>query len=203
MALLQLFYCRAAFAIVRWQQSAQNSFSARLHVTIQRSTIRSFAQLEAVAMAVEKAFRVARSFRPPPKPDRSLLPDLAYRAPPNKTAVRRQNTLQMLDQEEEELLRDDGTILDDILLIDNKVTKNPQTSSTKRTTTNTNQVNSKSRNVKEAHSQDELNPPTPSVNDIKPEVKIVALCWNCERQGHRYHDCPDPRQIFCYSCSLK
>ena len=25
-------------------------------------------------------------------------------------------------------------------------------------------------------------------------------CWNCEEQGHRYHDCLQPRRVFCYGC---
>lgn len=40
-----------------------------------------------------------------------------------------------------------------------------------------------------------------------PEAEICAVrsfdnskCWNCEEQGHRYHDCLQPRRVFCYGC---
>ena len=38
-----------------------------------------FVHLEVLATAAEKSYRVAGSFRPPLSPDRSLIPDLAYR----------------------------------------------------------------------------------------------------------------------------
>lgn len=27
-----------------------------------------------------------------------------------------------------------------------------------------------------------------------------SKCWNCEEVGHRYHDCLQPRRVFCYGC---
>lgn len=76
---------------------AHRNLLPRLHLTIQRSTIRSYAQLETVAVAAEKAFRVARAFRPPPRPERSLLPDLAYRDPTPKPPQRRRDMLNLMD----------------------------------------------------------------------------------------------------------
>lgn len=28
----------------------------------------------------------------------------------------------------------------------------------------------------------------------------VVKCWNCERNGHRFKDCEEPRRMFCYLC---
>lgn len=43
------------------------------------SNIRTFTDLENVAYARERSLQVMRTFRPPPTPEESLLPDLAYR----------------------------------------------------------------------------------------------------------------------------
>jgi len=46
-----------------------------------------------------------------------------------------------------------------------------------------------------------------SESEVIDEVCAVRLndklkCWNCDEQGHRYHDCLKPRRIFCYGCGL-
>lgn len=69
-------------------QSAEINFAhcnmlPRLQLNVPRSSIRTYSQLEQVAVAAEKAFRVARTFRPPPRPKKSLLPDQAYHEPNN------------------------------------------------------------------------------------------------------------------------
>lgn len=28
-------------------------------------------------------------------------------------------------------------------------------------------------------------------------------CWNCDKEGHTYFDCMEPRRIFCYGCGAK
>ncbi|KAH8308605.1 hypothetical protein KR018_009276, partial [Drosophila ironensis] len=33
------------------------------------------------------------------------------------------------------------------------------------------------------------------------EIEALALvCWNCRKEGHRYHDCEAKRKVFCYGC---
>lgn len=34
-------------------------------------------------------------------------------------------------------------------------------------------------------------------------IKKSGKCWNCEKFGHNYMDCLEPRKIFCYGCGLK
>lgn len=42
--------------------------------------------------------------------------------------------------------------------------------------------------------------------DSFPEEENVSgislVCWNCRKSGHRYQDCLEDRQVFCYGCGL-
>ncbi|KAH8245713.1 hypothetical protein KR026_012240 [Drosophila bipectinata] len=38
-------------------------------------------------------------------------------------------------------------------------------------------------------------------DDEDPDIEAVALiCWNCRKEGHRYHDCAGRRKVFCFGC---
>lgn len=183
---------------------AHRNLLLRLHLTIQRSTIRSFAQLEAVAVASEKAFRVARTFRPPPTPERSLLPDLAYRDPKPRTIPKRRELLNIINLEEEDIENED-TFLDELLLADSQNAQSnpkPQANLTsKPTSTNRRQSNPK-ENTRKTDSQKkkapiEAIPKTPIDNPQTP------TCWNCDKGGHRHNDCQKGKKFFCYSCGYK
>lgn len=42
--------------------------------------------------------------------------------------------------------------------------------------------------------------PAPPEED---EISAIALaCWNCRQPGHRYQDCLEDRQVFCYGCGM-
>ena len=58
---------------------AHRNLLPRLHLNIRRADVVDFVRLELLAMAAVKSYRVARNYRPPPPPERSLLSDLAYR----------------------------------------------------------------------------------------------------------------------------
>lgn len=71
---------------------AHSNMLTKLQFTIHRSDIINFDHLEQLAIRVEKSLRVQRIFRPPPRPEKALLPSLAYRRPkrgsfPRRTAV--------------------------------------------------------------------------------------------------------------------
>lgn len=38
------------------------------------------------------------------------------------------------------------------------------------------------------------------VNRETPEDKNIPLCWNCNKTGHLWRYCKEPRRIFCYAC---
>lgn len=37
-------------------------------------------------------------------------------------------------------------------------------------------------------------------SDIEDISAISLVCWNCNKNGHRYQDCLEDRTIFCYGC---
>lgn len=40
-------------------------------------------------------------------------------------------------------------------------------------------------------------------NSDEPDISAISLiCWNCHKIGHRYQDCLEDRQVFCYDCGL-
>ena len=60
---------------------AHRNLLPRLHLAIHRNEIEDYVHLEHLANVAQKSYRVARSYKPPPVPERSLLPDLAYKDP--------------------------------------------------------------------------------------------------------------------------
>ncbi|KAH8415747.1 hypothetical protein KR222_000976, partial [Zaprionus bogoriensis] len=42
-----------------------------------------------------------------------------------------------------------------------------------------------------------------SAQEAEADVEIEAftlVCWNCQKEGHRYQDCLAERRVFCYGC---
>ena len=60
---------------------AHRNLLPRLHLNIRRADVVDFVHLELLEMVAEKNYTVARNYRPPPPPERSLFPELAYREP--------------------------------------------------------------------------------------------------------------------------
>ncbi|KAI8115994.1 hypothetical protein CVS40_11862 [Lucilia cuprina] len=64
------------------------------------------------------------------------------------------------------------------------------------------------RQVAEVDCSQEL---SPSDSQNEPEISVDAIqqttqtfkCWNCDKTGHHWEDCLEPRNIFCYGCGMK
>ena len=80
---------------------AHRNLLPRIHLAIRRSDVLDFQHLEVLASSVEKSHRVARGYRPPPTPERSLLPDLAYHEPRGRAADKQRDRLAFMEEEEE------------------------------------------------------------------------------------------------------
>lgn len=164
----------------------------RFHLTIPRSSIRNFAQFEQIAVATEKSFRVVRAYRPPPRPEGSLLPDLAYRSPTGKIHSRRRDNLNLIEEDESEEANTEEVNTEDLLMI------------------------SQSPNIKSSRSKDENNqqnkiktvvrnePTSGNIPQSKESKRYTEItCWNCDEIGHRHNDCKKDKIIFCYGCGQK
>ena len=60
---------------------AHRNLLPRLQLVIPRGGAVNLTYLEQLAVSAEKTYRVAKAYKPPPTPERSLLPNLAYRKP--------------------------------------------------------------------------------------------------------------------------
>ena len=60
---------------------AHRNLLLRLQLAIPRGGAVNLTYLEQLAVSVEKTYRVAKAYKPPPTTERSLLPNLAYREP--------------------------------------------------------------------------------------------------------------------------
>ena len=171
----------------------------RLHLAIHKDEIRDFEDLEHLANVVQKSYRVARNYKPPPTPERSLLPDLAYKDPRvRKTDKRyepRQERLHLLEEDDKNSSLE-GSIDVAYLSVEktnkqdkNKKPKNTPGQNPKPSTSKTNNPN----------------PPTPSPDNSAPpnDNRTTIKCWNCSKPGHRFQNCEESRTKFCFKCGKK
>lgn len=47
--------------------------------------------------------------------------------------------------------------------------------------------------------EDDVGSNDPLCNAIRSEIR----CWNCDKPGHIYIDCMEPRHVFCYGCGMR
>ena len=77
---------------------AHRNLLPRLHLALHRADARSFPQLKYLPMNAEKGYWIAKAYRPPPNPDRSFIPELAYHEPTNRGVERRREVMAMMDE---------------------------------------------------------------------------------------------------------
>lgn len=186
----------------------------RLQLNIPRSSIRTYSQLEQVAVAAEKAFRVAKSFRPPPRPEKSLLPDLAYHEQSNRPSRKKEQLnicYGFTTEESESNSKDDLYYAND----DKKKSKVKSTDSNtlkdnskypKDTKVNGSRTNSQSTEIKPNSSGTKTSnsrSEESSAKDSIPYNGSQVKCFNCYQTGNRHRDCKESRKIYCFSCGKK
>lgn len=176
---------------------AHRNLLPRLQLTIRRSEVYSRCHLEDLAIAAEKTYRVARSYRPPPTPERSLLPDLAYKENRTRNPTKKREFVNLaIDSDDEEC------DVDQFFLAQDK--KNPDSN---KSTTKTNSKKS-SAPPKETKVSETLSPVDNKTSNSdsdrkdKPPPKPLT-CWNCDLTGHRSIDCKEARVIYCFGCGKK
>lgn len=70
----------------------------RIQVAVRRSEVVTHNRLEEFAIAAEKPYRVAKCYRSPPTPDKSLIPDLAYREPKGLSNERKREKVHAIQE---------------------------------------------------------------------------------------------------------
>lgn len=152
----------------------------RFQMIIPRQIINSIAQLERTAKSIEKSHLLSKTYRPPPTPEKSLLPDVAYKEP-----MRSRNQNKEFVHSINENKFDIDSLLETLLVI--KESKNPPK-------INPNSVNKTS-----------LDPPSIVPEKLKNSfVNTKKLtCYNCGQEGHKFPDCKEEKKIFCYKCGHK
>ena len=180
---------------------AHRNILPRLHLNIRRADVVDFVHLELLAIAAEKSYRVVKNYRPPPPPERSLLPELTYREPKLQNSDRRpaRHPERIAVMEEPDLyFRNDP--VDVVYLSDEQGTTPSRNSPVKDSTSGVRgrpQVGSPK------------SPPTPNSNPFIPPLidrrtdMWSPTCWNCSRAGHRHADCREPRKRICYRCGRR
>lgn len=186
---------------------AHRNLLPRLHLTIPRISIRNFVQFEQIAVAAEKSFRVAKSYQPPPRPEGSLLPDLAYRGTTTRPKHRYREPLNRMDEEPNS---DEGD-LEELLMINHTTNKESATTSDR----SKNKANKKPSLSKGSSDKEEARSPNKEYhhNSSAPTKDMKSkdstdrspsfTCWNCDQTGHRHNDCKEPKNIICYGCGRK
>lgn len=186
---------------------AHRNLLPSLHLVIPRNSIRNFSQFEQLAVAAEKSFRVAKSYQPPPKPEGSLLPDLAYRGPTTRLVQRRRENINQLDEtnssEEDEL--------DSLLMIHNSTNKGTNHSADKQINPRKTidkpsypEKNTKNPKIQSSSPQThKANPKNEKIEQESIDKSPNLTCWNCDENGHRHNDCTEAKNVFCYGCGLK
>ena len=172
---------------------AHRNLLPRLHLAIHRNEIEDFVHLEYLANIAQKSYRVARSYKPPPVPERSLLPDLAYRDPNYRRSEKRSSAprerLTFLEEEAESPEFEEPVDLAYLSL---------EKRSNGRTDGRTKPGGSSDTRAREPKA------PTPKLNNL-PEnpTPRVFKCWNCGEPGHGFTSCTGPRNRFCFGCGQK
>ena len=181
---------------------AHRNLIPRLHLAINRNDVDDYTHLEYLANVAQKSYRVARSYKPPPTPERSLLPDLAYKDPrykrTNKPNGTRTERMTFLGEDEESSLPED--LIDHVYLSMDKNTESRPPGNPRGTP----RVPPPVTKPTVPTTPEPVPPALPSAQstptrDYNPNFK----CWNCHELGHGYTICKQPKTRFCFGCGKK
>ena len=176
----------------------------RFELIITRQNIFSLTQFEKIAVSVEKSLLLSKTYRPPSSPERSLLPDLAYGEPFHFKTRNNKELISFLN--EQDVSKEHGELIETLLAL--KESKSiPQNSPINAKNVKP-KIDSKIFNNKYAEPRNSsTNPFIPnfieSDSNIRTNVPKKISCWNCNKEGHRFDSCSEPKTIFCFKCGKK
>lgn len=163
----------------------------RLQTRIDKADIFTFQQLEAVAVQKEKSLIIARSYKPPPNVEDSLLPAMAYRDQRSSRPVHQVLSNLCIDEStESQPSKDVNWEFAEELPPEEDGLYNVDYRQTRR-------FNNDPRPGGNFQNLNKFNQ-SPNTNKIGSHVQ--TLCYNCGRPGHLSRDCQNPKRIVCYKC---
>lgn len=183
---------------------AHRNMLPRLQIAVHRDDIVDLDTLEILAMRIERSYLTASQYRPPPPPERTVCPDLAYRPPPRSmrstvamTATEMPGDALSRGEAVEEAVRDRPPAPPPR---SRPAAPTPQ----RRSTDPTSQTSS----PREGRGNGRMpsRPPNQAARPAEPTTgsssgDVVALtCWNCGKKGHFSRNCRGSPRIHCYRC---
>ena len=173
---------------------AHRNLLPRLQLLIPRQNVFTFSHLEQLSVAAEKSIRVAKLFRPPPVPERSLLPDLAYKDNKPRNRDRQRELISLLEESNFDLKNPAENLIHKFFLAKENTPyhQNPQLSqkhNTNKTSNISRNNNPKYCNKKYSNSSNQTRNtsgnPFLSYSDSqnKPlNSSEETICWNCDKK---------------------
>ena len=184
---------------------AHRNLLPRLQLAIPRGGAVNLTHLKQLAVSAEKTYRVAKAYKPPPTPERSLLPSLAYREPRGRNMDRRRENIAFMDERDVSEDGDRAGPMDRFFLSQKRDTRSSRKPSMGVPTQGPGSTDPDPRRADPQRTTGPSIKPllstlSTSVQSEGPPGPLAFLCWNCKKEGHRHSECPEPRRIFCFRC---
>ena len=169
---------------------AHRNLLPRLHLAVHLQEVEDYVHLEYLANKAQKSYHAVKSYKPPPVPERSLLPDLAYKDPNYRRSEKRPNILrERLAFMEEDVESPEFEENVDLAYLSLEKKGNGRTDSRTRPGSNP-----------ETRLRDPKTPtPRPEIPPENPTARVFR-CWNCSEPGHGFTSCTATRNKFCFAC---
>ena len=145
----------------------------------------------------------AKLFRPPPVPERSLLPDLAYKDNKPRNRDRQRELISLLEESNFDNINPTENIIDKFFLAKESTPFLQNSQLSQKNNTNKTSNISRNNNPKDSNHKN-FNSNNPSRNPFLPNLDSQnkspdysseeIICWNCDKKGHRLDDCSEPQK---------
>lgn len=184
-ALTTLIRRRGKFSVHETLNRLYANMRPEYKLTVRRDHFQSISELVRLAEGYESYLREQKTYRPPPNPAQSLVPETAYE---NRNRSAKNFHVEMVETHnpQENLFRNENQ-------------PNHQRTSSFRQQPKGNQLSSRPINPTQAI-RNQTPTTTASGNVLNQRPRNPPTCWNCGNKGHVYRDCRKPKVLRCFNC---